>query len=754
MAESIPVYDIMADNSDISEKNYELPQINSNSSVITHPKMIQIKGYEIPTVDPVKQFQKLWENLGVAVTKILYEKDLELQYEQLYHHVDELCRLNQQEKMFNELKITLEHYFSTKTAELQADYNIQKHLKNFDPFWRHFHHKINLISKIFTTLDRGFFLHDNPTDSLVTLSFSIFSKCLSSNMPLVNSIVDYVLMLIEDIRNGKNYDIEHISTFSRMLIEVQLYNKHFETIFIEKTKIYYSKESQRNISLPISEFLKHVVSRINLEENVISSLISQSSLYLLKLNQTVKWESFGRHFSVNLKKGFFKLLDDLQEDDLKLVYFLALQVRNGEETLTSNLCSYIKTRVNDMMGQPSTQLDYQAIIIKNMMIFFSNVVHNILPWFNDAANICKQAQLSFTNVFNIKPVKFCEYLAKFIDFEMRRIDNINDEYFNEFIPTFIDFLKSIHNKENFLLKYKILLADRLLDQKCSSIECEKRLLDKIKEEIGTEFTSKIDGMFRDIYGSHELSLRFNKTQLTRALESSLLILSQGFWPTYEFSKFNLPSCGTKELDVNFLEALILDLFNKKISYSVAEIAELINLTSSSDEIELHSAIQTLACGNYIILIKEPTGLKVSPTDKLTFNIEFHHEAFRIKVPRFSSPDQSIDLNKLVQPEYFDRELQIDSLVVNLLKKNKSLPKTELYDLILSKTKLPVTNIESLWYSMIQTMLNGSRINIKETIVQPRNRDTRYLTCNERKPKHVVSYFISQILHIKQLNRTS
>ncbi len=56
--------------------------------------------------------------------------------------------------------------------------------------------------------------------------------------------------------------------------------------------------------------------------------------------------------------------------------------------------------------------------------------------------------------------------------------------------------------------YKKDLAKRLLVGKSASVDCEKSMLSKLKAECGAGFTSKLEGMFKDMELSKDINIAF------------------------------------------------------------------------------------------------------------------------------------------------------------------------------------------------------------------------------------------------------
>lgn len=90
-----------------------------------------------------------------------------------------------------------------------------------------------------------------------------------------------------------------------------------------------------------------------------------------------------------------------------------------------------------------------------------------------------------------------------------------------------------------LQKYFTLdLAVRLLDKSQCSLENEKYMLAKLKEEHGLSFTSNMERMFKDITLSQDIALEFDSfrkpviaTKNDLKLQISPIVVSNGCWPT-------------------------------------------------------------------------------------------------------------------------------------------------------------------------------------------------------------------------------
>ena len=60
--------------------------------------------------------------------------------------------------------------------------------------------------------------------------------------------------------------------------------------------------------------------------------------------------------------------------------------------------------------------------------------------------------------------------------------------------------------------YKKDLAKRLLVGKSASVDAEKSMLSKLKQECGAAFTSKLEGMFKDMELSKDVLVHFKQVE--------------------------------------------------------------------------------------------------------------------------------------------------------------------------------------------------------------------------------------------------
>ena len=75
-----------------------------------------------------------------------------------------------------------------------------------------------------------------------------------------------------------------------------------------------------------------------------------------------------------------------------------------------------------------------------------------------------------------------------------------------------DFVLPFLGKDVFEAFYKKDLAKRLLVGKSASVDAEKSMLSKLKQECGAAFTSKLEGMFKDMELSKDVLVHFKQVR--------------------------------------------------------------------------------------------------------------------------------------------------------------------------------------------------------------------------------------------------
>merc|ERR1712168_711588 len=173
-----------------------------------------------------------------------------------------------------------------------------------------------------------------------------------------------------------------------------------------------------------------------------------------------------------------------------------------------------------------------------------NVVHSCFGRNEKFIVSMKEAFESFINIRQNKPA---ELIAKFVDSKLRAGNKeASEEELEKLLDKIMVIFRFIHGKDVFEAFYKKDLAKRLLVGKSASVDSEKSMLSKLKAECGAGFTSKLEGMFKDMELSRDINSAFkqhvqnNYPSPDHKIDLTVNVLSMAYWPTYQPMEVNIP----------------------------------------------------------------------------------------------------------------------------------------------------------------------------------------------------------------------
>jgi len=569
------------------------------------------------------------------------------------------------------------------------------------------------------------------------MGLELFRSQLLLETPLREKIIEGAIDMITTERCGDTINSSLLQSLVRIFIDLTLYHEEFEEPFLNRTQLFYRSEGEKLVhERDIVDYLQHVEQRLK-EEGVarITAYIDLSTKP--KLIKLVENELLERHVDTILEKGFNILLQDNRKDTLALMYRLLSRVNALDKLRTYFFNELKKTGSALVNDEPRDSTMVQSLLDykqKIDAILADSFDHN--PQF---ANSMREAFESFINSRQNKPA---ELIAKFVDSKLRSGNKTaTDEELESLLDRVLILFRFIHGKDVFEAFYKRDLAKRLLLGKSASIDAEKSMLSKLKTECGPGFTSKLEGMFKDIDISRDLMATFKNHKSydeVKNLQLYVNVLTQGFWPTYPpveitlppemaisqevFKNFymskhngrrlmwqnNLGHCvvkatfpkGKKELLVSLFQTVVLLLFNdqKRDQLTYAEIKELTNI----EDKELVRTLQSLACGNSRVLKKIPAGRDVNSTDSFAYNEAFTASLYRLKINTIQLKETVEENTRTREGVFQDRQYQVDAAIVRIMKTRKTLSHNMLINELFEQLRFPVkaTDIKKRIESLI------------------------------------------------------
>ncbi|CAF3396164.1 unnamed protein product [Rotaria sp. Silwood1] len=641
---------------------------SQNSSMPT--KKLVIKNLKTSTVTPPPDyFDKIWPLLKQALEAILNGKNSPTNEEQLYRHIDHLCTTSASETntsspslLYENLKKVLDNHIQTLRPPLLSDVNDSyDYLRLLNSIWNDHIVRSILIRQLFIVLDRTYVLHAT-VPSIWELNQDLFRCHIMQNSTISNRCINGLLKLIEQERRGETIDRSLTKNLIRMLIDLRLYKKDFEPIFLQSTEELYHNEGRQLIqTLELSQYLSHVENRLNEEQLRVNNYIDQSTK--VQLIHIVENNLITNHIKQMLSKNFDTLIDENRFISVALMYDLFLRIGpDGIHDLRESFGNYIKIHGRALV----IDVDKDDKMVDELLEFkekLDRFVHECFHNNEKFANILKD---SFEYFINQRANKPAELIAKAVDARLRTGNKeATEEELEKILDKLLILFRFIHGKDVFEAFYKKDLAKRLLVGKSASVDAEKSMLLKLKQECGNVFTSNLEGMFKDIELSKDIMAAFDQ--------------------------------AIKEFQVSLYQALVLLLFNEHKDLTYKDIQEQTKIQAT----ELQRTLQSLACGKIRLLNKKPMSKDINPNDRFTLNTSFEHKLIRIKINQVQLKETPEENSSTTERVVQDRQYQIDAAIVRIMKIRKTLSHAQLISEVFSQLKFPLstavvkTRIESL-----------------------------------------------------------
>uniref|UniRef100_A0A8V0YLW8 Cullin-4B n=1 Tax=Gallus gallus TaxID=9031 RepID=A0A8V0YLW8_CHICK len=654
-------------------------------------KKLVIKNFKDKPKLPENYTDETWQKLKEAVEAIQNSTSIKYNLEELYQAVENLCSYKISANLYKQLRQICEDHIKAQIHQFRDCSNC--------------------------------LVQNSMLPSIWDMGLELFRTHIISDQKVQNKTIDGILLLIERERNGEAIDRSLLRSLLSMLSDLQIYQDSFEHRFLEETNRLYAAEGQRLMQeREVPEYLHHVNKRLEEEADRIITYLDQSTQK--PLIATVEKQLLGEHLTAILQKGLNHLLDENRIQDLSLLYQLFSRVRGGVQVLLQHWIEYIKAFGSTIVINP----EKDKTMVQELLDFKDKVDHIIDVCFLKNEKFVNAMKEAFETFINKRPNKPAELIAKYVDSKLRAGNKeATDEELEKMLDKIMIIFRFIYGKDVFEAFYKKDLAKRLLVGKSASVDAEKSMLSKLKHECGAAFTSKLEGMFKDMELSKDIMIQFKQYMQNQNvpgnIELTVNILTMGYWPTYVPMEVHLPPemvklqeifktfylgkhsgrklqwqstlghCvlkaefkeGKKELQVSLFQTLVLLMFNEGEEFSLEEIKQ----ATGIEDGELRRTLQSLACGKARVLTKSPKGKDVEDGDKFTCNDDFRHKLFRIKINQIQMKETVEEQASTTERVFQDRQYQIDAAIVRIMKMRKTLSHNLLVSEVYNQLKFPV-----------------------------------------------------------------
>lgn len=668
-----------------------------------------------------------------AVHAIFGEEKVPVSLEVLYGKVEDVCMHGHAPELYERLRGVCEVEVGRQVGGLRGLVGGgEVFLAEVDDVWQRHCQRMIRIRAVFLKLDRGYVVQGGSggVRGLWDMGLQQFRKDFGGTEGVEEKTVREVIGLVGKQRDGDAVDEMRMRSVLRMFAAIGVYDDAFHHRFVEATGEYYRKEAVRLMgAFDVPVYLLHVERRLSEEDERATQVLD--ALTRKPLISLIEQRLIGDHVAPILEKGFKQMCDERRKEDLNRCYTLfgranqhvKVVSHNAHHRMRDYLVKYVKKVGLDLVMDKSKDSEMVPGLL-NLKARLDDFVSTSFGGSDLFATATNSAFESFVNARENKPA---ELIAKYLDRILRQGNKqFSEEELESRLDKVLQLFRFIDGKDVFEAFYKKDLSKRLLHDKSASHDLEKVMISKLKAECGSQFTSKLEAMFRDVDASKDLMASFlrHAREDGRKVDLQVSVLEASRWPlSSQQQEVNLPqslldyqeayktfylgkhngrklawqhfdgSCvvkaefpkGVKILALSLYQTVVVMLFNSTDSISFTDVK-----SASGIEVgELRRTLLSLACGNVRVLQKEPRGKTVEDGDVFVFNTNLTHKMTRIKVNAIQMKE-TVEENKGTTERVFqERGHQVDASIVRIMKTRKSLNHTELISEIFNQLRFPV-----------------------------------------------------------------
>lgn len=300
------------------------------------------------------------------------------------------------------------------------------------------------------------------------------------------------------------------------------------------------KEKQR-----VAAYL-HATSEQKLLKEVENALLQAHQMTLLEKEHT----------------GCMALLRDDKKDDLKRMFELFSRIPKGLDPIAAFFKQHITERGNALVKAAEEAMankgaggsrkadgegsSAEQTFMRDVIQLHDDYLAYVMNQFGKHTQFHRALKEAFESFCNktVSGSTFAELLASFCDNLLKKCsaEKLTDDAVEETLDKVVKLLAYISDKDLFAEFYRKRLARRLLFDRSANDDAEKSILTKLKQQCGSTFTSKLEGMVTDMALAKDFQQKFAQWAEERRpkVEISVNVLTTGFWPTYKFVELTLP----------------------------------------------------------------------------------------------------------------------------------------------------------------------------------------------------------------------
>lgn len=599
--------------------------------------------------------------------------------------------------------------------QLDTGTNWEAGLQVISTLWTSFRVGMRSLSQIFDGLESRYLI-PRAIGSLWDVGLDVFRESIAMRgVGCISPAIKYVSLALDAYRSSDlnlGCDWEVPSVPQPILLALQMFtvlHEHkcqLERTLIEDAETFYARIGQPTFSeTPLADHLALLECRAKLEtelskhiEEKISKCLVARFTQLLLLNHTgvlLQSDALVKLFATSNKMALSRL------DNL----FTPID----QNSIRDAWHRYIKEKGAFLLGAEEDG----AIVVDRLLTFKDDL--------DAIANTCFKGnnfyapREAFESFLNDDPSRAAMILASAFSL------HLESDLTREKLKRLMTLFRHILAKDIFEAHYRKDLHIRILSRgKVTDQDME--VGDALRADCGSSFTTKIDGMMRDVLSStKEYGQMMQEDEYARTIEFAPLVLATGVWPTVagpsatdwtadipyvgpSIAKIQrrfkelyaaknsdrmlnwIPIWGTcvvkavfnsgkKYLLLSHAQACILLCFQEvdTLPFSVLNEAG-----TNIGEHEVKKTIQSLCLQKNLKIIVKSTKRKVCEEgETFTFNSGFKHSKNTLVLNNPPSQTSKEEIRKIEERAEESRQFELDAMIVRIMKSAKTLTHNEL-----------------------------------------------------------------------------
>lgn len=373
--------------------------------------------------------------------------------------------------------------------------------------------------------------------------------------------------------------------FEVNLLNLDIYEKEFESDLLDRSRQYYKQEAQKYLSFnSVPDYLKKIEARLNEEDARAEKYFHISTKSKLRsILQKELIVNYSKRLVCDAGSGCKVMLEMNQLSDMARLYSLFSREPATLTEVRDCVEAHVKQVGASIVSDPEN-IKHPRVFVDKLLECKNKYDEFLIAAFKNDRQFSKILKASIEHFINFD-TRASQFLSLYADELLRgqrggvsnsslaapsssssssassssssssALPSLNraiseaggssvlsdlevDHKLNDVLSLF----RYVQDKDIFEDTYKHHLCRRLLENTSASSDLEKNMISKLKTECGHQFTSRLEGMFKDIDLSREIAAQFKEFQSLRnsqtalppsatpACELTVSVLTTGFWP--------------------------------------------------------------------------------------------------------------------------------------------------------------------------------------------------------------------------------